>query len=318
MENIFDFKFSYLLYREFNSIYSKYLEKSKNEIITIDSLNKKRLKPAFGDDCFIRYLFSDEGNENIVLDFINGVMIDLNFQTFNNVVILNPFNLTKYLDGKESIVDVKCITEDNQTVIIEIQLQGNQYFIRRSLYYWANSYSSLLNKSENYTKLSPVISINVLDFILFNDIKDFHSCYLLKEIKHNKILTDHCMLHYIELPKFNLNNDKEKLSSWIKFFKGENMSNLIKENNIFEEVEKRCQSFIDSDPLINAYRKKEWNEYFYKDMMNVEREEGFKEGELEGIKNEKYSIAKSLKKSVLDNKFISEHTGLTIDEINKL
>ena len=221
----------------------EYLEKSKNEIITIDNLNKNRLKPAFGDDCFIRYLFSDEGNENIVLDFINGVMIDLNFQTFNNVVILNPFNFTKYLDGKESIVDVKCITEDNQTVIIEIQLQGNQYFIRRSLYYWANSYSSLLNKSENYTKLPPVISINVLDFVLFNDIKDFHSCYLLKEIKHNKILTDHCMLHYIELPKFNLNNNKEKLSSWIKFFKGENMSNLIKENNIFEEVEKRCQSF---------------------------------------------------------------------------
>ena len=100
------------------------------------------------------------------------------------------------------------------------------------------------------------------------------------------------------------------------------MSNLIKENNIFEEVEKRCQSFIDSDPLINAYRKKEWNEYFYKDMMNVEREEGIKEGikkgKLEGIKNEKYSIAKSLKKSGLDNKFISEHTGLTIDEIKNL
>ena len=296
----------------------EYLEKSKNEIITIDSLNKKRLKPALGDDCFIRYLFSDEGNENIVLDFINGVMIDLNFQTFNNVVIFNPFNLTKYLDGKESIVDVKCITEDNQTVIIEIQLQGNQYFIRRSLYYWANSYSSLLNKSENYTKLSPVISINVLDFILFNDIKDFHSCYLLKEIKHNKILTDHCMLHYIELPKFNLNNDKEKLSSWIKFFKGENMSNLIKENNIFEEVEKRCQSFIDSNPLINAYRKKEWNEYFYKDMMNVEREEGFKERELKGIKYEKYLIAKNLKQMNIDKASISKATGLTIEEIDEL
>ena len=296
----------------------EYLEKSKNEIITIDNLNKKRLKPAFGDDCFIRYLFSDEGNENIVLDFINGVMIDLNFQTFNNVVILNPFNLTKYLDGKESIVDVKCITEDNQTVIIEIQLQGNQYFIRRSLYYWANSYSSLLNKSENYTKLSPVISINVLDFTLFNDIDDFHSCYLLKEIKHNKILTDHCMLHYIELPKFNLNNDKEELSSWIKFFKGENMSNLIKENNIFEEVEKRCQSFIDSDPLINAYRKKEWNEYFYKDMMNVEREEGKLEGIKEGRIAEQISMAKSMKTKNLDINLISEITGLTIDEIKKL
>ena len=292
----------------------EYLEKSKNEIITIDNLNKK-------NDCFIRYLFSDEGNENIVLDFINGVMIDSNFKTFSNVEILNPsptagfsLNLTKYLDGKESIVDVKCITEDNQTVIIEIQLQGNQYFIRRSLYYWANSYSSLLNKSENYTKLSPVISINVLDFVLFNDIKDFHSCYLLKEIKHNKILTDHCMLHYIELPKFNLNNNKEKLSSWIKFFKGENMSNLIKENNIFEEVEKRCQSFIDSDPLINAYRKKEWNEYFYKDMMNVEREEGIKEGRIA----EQISMATAMKKDGADINLISKYTGLSIEEIEKL
>ena len=112
----------------------EYLKNSENEIITVDSLNKKRLKPAFGDDCFVRYLFSDKGNENIVLDFINGVMIDSNFKTFSNVEILNPFNLKKYLDGKESIVDVpkgrraKCIMEDNDTVIIEIQLQGNQYF----------------------------------------------------------------------------------------------------------------------------------------------------------------------------------------------
>ena len=291
----------------------EYLKNSENQIITVDSLNKK-------NDCFVRYLFSDIGNENIVLDFINGVMIDSNFKTFSNVEILNPFNLTKYLDGKESIVDVKCITEDNEIVIIEIQLQGNQYFIGRTLYYWASSYSSLLNKSDNYTKLAPVIGMNILDFTIFNDIKDFHSCYLLKEIKHNKILTDHCMLHYIELPKFNLNDfeNKEKIITWIKFFKGENMSNLIKENNIFEEVEKRCQSFIESDPLINAYRKKEWEDYFHKGELLTEREEGFEEGKLEGIKDEKYSIAKNLKKSGLDIKFISENTGLSIEEIEKL
>ena len=279
----------------------EYLKNSENQIITVDTLNKK-------NDCFVRYLFSDKGNENIVLDFINGVMIDSNFKTFSNVEILNPFNLTKYLDGKESIVDVKCITEDNEIVIIEIQLQGNQYFIGRSLYYWANSYSSLLNKSDNYTKLAPVIGMNILDFTVFNDIKDFHSCYLLKEIKHNKILTDHCMLHYIELPKFNLNDfeNKEKIITWIKFFKGENMSNLIKENNIFEEVEKRCQSFIESDPLINAYRKKEWEDYFHKGELLTEREE------------EKKSIAKNMKSKNMDVSLISEITGLSIEEVERL
>ena len=284
----------------------EYLKNSENEIITVDTLNKK-------NDCFVRYLFSDRGNENIVLDFINGVMIDSNFKTFSNVEILNPFNLSKYLDGKESIVDVpkgrraKCITEDNDTVIIEIQLQGNQYFIGRSLYYWANSYSSLLNKSDNYTKLAPVIGMNILDFTIFNDIKDFHSCYLLKEIKHNKILTDHCMLHYIELPKFDINNiSKEKLNTWLKFFKGENMSNLIKENNIFEEVEKRCQSFIESDPLINAYRKKEWEDYFHKDELEIAKKEN------------SYSIAKNLKQMNMDDASISKATGLTIEEVRNL
>ena len=37
-----------------------------------------------------------------------------------------------------------------------------------------------------------------------------------------------------------------------------------------------------------------------------------------GIKDEKYSIAKNLKKSGLDIKFISENTGLSIEEIEKL
>ena len=272
--------------------------------------NKNEVKKL--NDFFIRYFFGLEGDEDLLLSFINAIMIDSNFKTFSNVEILNPFNLKKYLDGKESIVDVKCVTEDNDTVIIEIQLQGNQYFIGRSLYYWANSYSSLLNKSENYTKLAPVIGMNILDFTIFKDIKDFHSCYLLKEIKHNKILTDHCMLHYIELPKFNLNDfeNKEKLASWLKFFKGENMSNLIKENNIFEEVEKRCQSFIESDPLINAYRKKEWEDYFHKDELLTEREAG--------ERSKAISIAKTLKQMKMDNASISKATGLSLDEIEKL
>ena len=88
------------------------------------------------------------------------------------------------------------------------------------------------------------------------------------------------------------------------------MSNLIKENNIFEEVEKRCQSFIDSDPLINAYRKKEWNEYFHRD----ELEEAKKEGRIA----EQISMATAMKKDGADINLISKYTGLNIEEIEKL
>ena len=66
--------------------------------------------------------------------------------------------------------------------------------------------------------------------------------------------------------------------------------------------------------LINAYRKKEWEDYFHKGELLTEREEG----KLEGIKENSYTIAKNLKKSGLDIKFISENTGLSIEEVEKL
>ena len=44
----------------------------------------------------------------------------------------------------------------------------------------------------------------------------------------------------------------------------------------------------------------------------------FKEGKLEGIKNEKYSIAKTLKQMNMDDDSISKATGLSIEEIRKL
>ena len=57
-------------------------------------------------------------------------------------------------------------------------------------------------------------------------------------------------------------------------------------------------------------------------MLSRERKEGIEKGiekgKLEGIKERNYTIAKNLKKSGLDTKFISEITGLTLEEIEKL
>ena len=69
-------------------------------------------------------------------------------------------------------------------------------------------------------------------------------------------------------------------------------------------------------------------------MLSREREEGIKEGikegieegikkgrregKLEGRKDEKYSIAKTLKQMNMDNASISKATGLSIKEVRKL
>ena len=48
------------------------------------------------------------------------------------------------------------------------------------------------------------------------------------------------------------------------------------------------------------------------------RREGIEKGKLEGEKNKSILIAKNLKKSGLDVKFISENTGLSLEEVEKL
>ena len=296
------------------------LKQILNEPVTINNLNRI-------NDYFIRYLFSHRGNENIALNFINAVFKDLDFETFKKIEILNPFNIAENYDEKESIVDIKATTETGITVLIEIQARGNENFIKRTLYYWAYNYSSNLNRGSIYDELKAVVSINITNFILTDENK-VHSCYVLKELNNNKILTDHCQLHFIELPKFNVKNitKMEELHkdfiSWIKFFKGDNMSNLIKENTIFEEVENKCNTFVNDRPVMDKYKKREVDAYFFDRSMELDlkkaKEEGIEQGIEQGEKNKAISMAKNMKARDMDIKLISELTGLSIEEIEKL
>ena len=293
----------------------KKLEQILNEPITVNNLNRI-------NDLFLRYLFSYSGNENIVLNFVNSVFKDLDFETFVKIEILNPFNIAENYDEKESIVDIKATTETGIVILIEIQARGNEDFIKRALYYWAYNYSSSLNRGSEYEELKVVVSINITNFILSDEDK-IHTCYVLKELNNNKILTDHCQLHFIELPKFNLEDisqikDFDKLNkefvSWIKFFKGENMSTLIKENTIFEEVEKKCNTFVNNSPVMDKYKKREIDAYFFDRSIKLDLEKA----EKKGIEKEKCALAKNMKTENIDINLISKITGLSKEEINNL
>ncbi|MEI0671073.1 Rpn family recombination-promoting nuclease/putative transposase, partial [Brachyspira pulli] len=247
--------------------------------------------------------------------------LNANMKTFRSVEILTPFNLKKNRNLKETIVDVKCITQNGSVVIIEIQLQGNSRFPERILYYWAANYSKLLKHGERYDELTPVISINLLNFNL-DKSKNIHSCYMLYEMNNKKLLTDHLQIHIIELKKFKKNILTKDLNCWLKMFTSKNleasMSEIVKEKPIMEEVQKKYNNFVKSKLMMMEYEKKEAYLYGNQIMLDEERRLGREEGREEGEKNKAISIAKSLKKAGLDSKFISENTGLSIEEIKNL
>ena len=277
-------------------------------------MNKKPFNAL--NDCFVRYFFTDKGGEKVLLDFINAVMISADMKTFKAVEILNPFNLKKHYNDKETIVDVKCITKNGTVVIIEVQLSGNSRFPERILYYWAYNYSKLLKKGEEYEDLTPVISINLLNFNLNKVNKNVHSCYMIYDTKNTRLLTDHLQIHIIELKKFKFkdNDLKKDLNYWLGFFTTNNMeaymSEIVKEKPIMEEAHKRYNNFIRSRLMMSEYEKKEIYQYDKQITLKEERQEGRREGQI--------SIAKSMKKDGADINLISKYTGLTIKEIEKL
>ena len=272
------------------------------------------------NDYFVRYLLSDIGSEAILLDFINSIMLDSNMKTFRSVEILTPFNYKENYEDKETITDVKCITQNGLVVIIEIQLQGNSRFPERILYYWASNYSKLLKQGEKYDALTPVISINLLNFNL-DDSENIHSCYMIYDTGNQRLLTDHLQIHIIEVKKFKYNLLKPDLNCWLKFFtikEGDNkeviMSELVKEKPIMEEVQRRYNNFIKDRLMMNEYDKRQAYLYGNQIMLEEERRLGIEEGK----KEQQISIARNFKKAGIDIKIISENTGLSIEEIENL
>ncbi|WP_432633819.1 Rpn family recombination-promoting nuclease/putative transposase [Brachyspira sp.] len=299
------------------------------------------------NDLFVRFLLGKNGNEKVLEDMVNAALRDFNFEEVKDLEIIDPYNLSENIDLKESIIDIKAKTKDNKTVIIEIQLCGNMDFLKRIFYYISKNIVNELKEGEDYKQLSGIISINLLNFNLdFGDEGKPHRCFKLIDTKNHNVDLDFIQMHVIEAKRFieiieksTIDElKKNKLLTWMKFFTTKNLKSIEKElkeaNPIMTKVIEEYKRFTSDDKLMRAYDARDAFLVGQKIMLDRERKEGIKEGmekgikrgikkgikegKLEGIKERNYEIAKNLKKSGLDAKFISENTGLNIEEINKL
>ena len=289
--------------------------------------NKDNIEVKTLSDLFARYLLGKNGNEDLLENLVNATLNDFNFEEVKDLEIIDPFNLSENIELKESIIDVKAKTKDNKTVIIEFQLCGNINFVDRIFYYISKNIVNELHESEDYQEVQKIISINLLDFNLnFGDEGKPHRCFKLIDTEDQNISLDYIQMHLIEVQRFIdiLEKStieelkKNKLLTWMKFFTSNNLELIEKElkeaNPIMTKAIEEYKRFTSDDKLMRAYAARDAFLIGQKMMLSRER----KEGKLEGEKNKAISIAKNLKKSGLDIKFISENTGLPIDEIEKL
>ncbi len=116
--------------------------------------------------------------------------------------ILSIENSPSFQDAKNSFLDLKVRDKENTIFQIELQVAEQTGYIKRSLYYASTLIHNQLKMGESYFKLSPVIQINILDFLIFPN-QDILNWFLLKERNNPElVLTEDLQMIYIELPKF--------------------------------------------------------------------------------------------------------------------
>lgn len=165
-------------------------------------------------DFAFKQLFGSRGNEKILMQFLNVILASSLSSPIQTLKIEDPHLHREYEKDKLSILDVLATLDDNTQISIEIQLNDQHDFLKRSLYYWSRLYASQMQKGGSYDALRKTITINILNFPVFTEYETFHTTGKLWDIQLQKLLLDDLELHVIEIPKLMAQWKEEQVNPW--------------------------------------------------------------------------------------------------------
>lgn len=290
----------------------------------MSTLKDKYINPL--TDFGFKKLFGTEPNKILLIDFLNQVLPekhqikDLNYSR-NEHLGLSEMD-------RKAVFDLYCIGETGERFLVEMQKAKQNFFKDRSVFYTSFPIQEQAEKGEWDYKLKPVYSVGILDFI-FDDHKSDPELLHTVELKNQRceVFYDKLKFIYIELPKFVKQEDELEthFDKWLYVLR--HLSNLQGrpqrlQDRIFQKLFEAAEiaKFLPEER--DAY---EDSLKYYRDLKNVvdtSREEGISEGIEQGIEQgiEKRNaeIVQRMKGKGMSNSEISELTGLSDDEIDKL
>ena len=158
-----------------------------------------KLQYTFKSDVLFKMLFVK--NHNLLKRLVS-TLLDIPFDSIEDFVITNTEISPEEIGKKFCRLDIN-MTVNEVLINIEIQVADEGNYRERSLYNWSKIFVSSLGTGENYKDTPKVITINILDFILFDDTKEIHSEYRTLKVTRNTLLTDKMSVHFFELAKLS-------------------------------------------------------------------------------------------------------------------
>ncbi len=218
---------------------------------------------------------------------------------------------------KNSIVDVRCLDQKGQQFIVEMQMLWTDSFKSRVIFNASKAYIKQIKRGTQYNGLQPVYSLNIINENFDNKLDTYIHHYKIVHTQDSENVMEGLEFVFIELPKFKANHftDKKLQVLWLRF--------LSEINDCQESI---SQDFLDvpelkeaSDLILEScFTKGELETYDkYWDYISTEKTvkaDAFGNGIEKGIEN----VAKNMKSKGLSIHDISEMTGLSTQEIEKL
>ncbi|MBF0118361.1 MAG: Rpn family recombination-promoting nuclease/putative transposase [Desulfobacterales bacterium] len=284
-------------------------------------------------DFAFKKVFGSDQSKDILIDFLNSVIIFPENTYIEDLTIVDPYNIPLLKGMKDTYVDVKAKLENGTTVIIEMQVLNYEGFEKRILYNAAKNYSTQLMKGEEYQLLNPVIALTITDFNMFDFDNIISYFRLLEKTKFVEYSGGDIELIFIELPKF-IKTEEELVNisdKWIYFLKNAGRLEYIPKSleidkNIKKAFEIANEARLTPEELEMQHKRKDFiyiqkNALIYAEKKAMQKglNEGFKEGiekgKAIGLEEGTKNIARNMLKIGFSIKQITEATGLKEEEI---
>ena len=256
-------------------------------------------------------MFGTKGSERI----LGGLLTEILGYPVENISLEANQNLIREMPTEKlGILDLRANIGKDKTVNIEVQLINQKNMQARLLYYWSRIYGAQLKEGEDYNMLKKTIAILIVNYEMpeLQEFKDSHTKWeLLEKRKPNVLVFKNIEIHILEIPKLikYSKETEERLGNWIEFLikpESERVKmGAKKDKNLKEAVEKL--EVISGDEKMRRIAELRLK-YILDENTNIR----------DGIKQNMEIVAKKSLKLKIPIEQISQITGLSKEEIEKL
>jgi predicted transposase/invertase (TIGR01784 family) len=258
------------------------------------------------NDIAFRKIFGNENRKEVLISFLNAVLLLKDKNRIINVDVLTPYQLPAIKGGKVTIVDVKAKDQNQKEYIVEMQVAEVDGLDKRVLYYASKSYSAQIERGDLYEKLNPTFFIGILDFEVTQN-PSYINRHKVVDIETGENFIKDIEFNFIELPKFKKTAAELKtiIDQWVYFIKNAENLEVIPEN-----VKDEGLRFAYQDADKHNWSNEELAAYDY-----VFMREQDDRGRITKVQKD---IARRLLKAGLSVEEVAAYTQLTSEQVQQL